>query len=204
MSSAQLDMFEQTPAHAASVPRAWTAEERRQIDSALVGRYQEIAVAAGLHSMGRRGHLAHADACAYIADEPRAAIRSGLCAILGSAERSAAGHDEHAAWLETEQGRQAYGPDAGASAPRFRELAREQWTRATWFKTLIAKVEGAPLYELPIDLQGLRARARQARAGAELDLSDPELRVVTHWPAGMMSNGPMCEEPGCVMCARVR
>lgn len=204
MTSAQLDMFAEASPRAAPAPCTWTAEERRSIDLALVGVYQELAVAAGLHSLGWRGHLAHASACECIAADPRGAVVSDLSGLLARAENYACDHERHAAWLETEAGREAYGPDAGAGAPRFRDLAREQRVRAAAFRQLIAKVERVPLGGLPIDLAELRARARRARANAEFDLSDPELAVVTHWPAGMMSNGPMCEQAECLACRRFR
>lgn len=210
--ASQMDLFAEAPTPAptpapttpTATPLAWTREERESVRLALVGSYQEIAVAKGLHSMpgARQGHIAHAEASEIIASNVHAAIVHSLDGIAGSAERAAERDEQHAAWLETDAGRLAYGPNAGDNAPRFRELAAEQRKRLAWYLALIEKVVRAPERDLPVDLAELAARAKQARANAELDLTDPELSAVTHWPEGWTRgmNGPMCDALDCKRC----
>ena len=213
--AAQMDLFAESPAPAVppknipeNIPKAlldWTREERESVRLALVGTYQEIAVPRGLHSLpgAPRVHIAHAEASELIVQNIRAAVVSGLAGVAGSAQRAAERDEEHAAWRETEAGRSAYGPNAGDDAPRFRELAVEQRKRLAWYLALIAKVERAPLHELPVDLAELGTKAKRARANAdasECAMAEAFNEGPTHWPVGMKANGRTCDDPECDRC----
>lgn len=207
--TAQLDMFgssgpELESDRAGTGAASWNLEERRRIELALVGVYQEIAVTAGLHALGPQWRIAHAKACEAIAGDVRGAILHGLEPFRCARQRGAERCEQHAAWRQSDDGRRVYGEGAAADAARFRWLADEQRAELAEYERLMAKVERVVLHELPVDLEAITRRARDAGAAATAEvldaLVDPELRHVTHWPDGMQSNGPMCEVPDCLRC----
>ena len=203
--ASQMDLFGEQlePEPAEPVPVAWTHEERRSAELALVGVYHEIAVPAGLHSPGTKKHHAHAQACEAIAAYTRAALVDGLASVAGSAQRSAESHASHAAWRMTADGRAAYGPNAGDAAPRFRELAAEQRARYAWHQQLIAKVERVLERDLPVDQVELAGRAKRARENADASQRDMDAvwaELPSHWPVGMKQNGPTCDALDCKRC----